>query len=194
MGGSSVPYRSESNQLYVPRLPAIPFFDPAQFPWVSALEAKTDVIRAELDAALATRRDRFSPYIAYNPGDPVNQWRELNHSDRWSVLHLWRAGEPVEENLAQCPATAAALTQVDAAAMYHRYLLGQSIDYVQELSYYDRKRIHNLKYYTWVEQQGKTYAEIQAQWYDDEYWASIPGKADEIDALIDAFNAEVGLT
>ena len=41
--------------------------------------------------------------------------------------------------------------------------------------------------------QGKTYAEIQAQWYDDEYWASIPGKADEIDALIDAFNAEVGL-
>ena len=84
-------------------------------------------------------------------------------------------------------------TQLDAAAMYHRYLLGQSIDYVQELSYYDRKRIHNLKYYTWVEQQGKTYAEIQAQWYDDEYWASIPGKADEIDALIDAFNAEVGL-
>ena len=115
MGGSSVPYRSESNQLYVPRLPAIPFFDPAQFPWVSALEAKTDVIRAELEAALASSRDRFSPYIAYNPGDPVNQWRELNHSDRWSVLHLWRAGEPVEENLAQCPATAAALTQVDAA-------------------------------------------------------------------------------
>jgi hypothetical protein len=30
----------------------------------------------------------------------------------------------------------------------------------------DRKRVHNLKYYTWVEQQGKTYEEIQAQWYD----------------------------
>jgi hypothetical protein len=67
-------------------------------------------------------------------------------------------------------------------------LLGQSIDFVEELSYYGRKRIHNLKYYTWVEQQGKTYEEIQAQWYDDDYWESIPPKAAEIDLLIEAFN------
>ena len=83
-------------------------------------------------------------------------------------------------------------SQLDAAGVYHRYLLGQSIDYVEELSYYDRKRIHNLKYYTWVEQQGKSYKEIQAQWYDDEYWTGIPGTVEEIDALIDEFNARVG--
>jgi cysteine synthase A len=41
---------------------------------------------------------------------------------------------------------------------------------MQELTYPDRKRVHNLKYYTWVEQQGKTYEEIQAQWYDPDYW------------------------
>jgi cysteine synthase len=84
-------------------------------------------------------------------------------------------------------------TPLDAAGAYHRFLLGQSIDYVEELTYYGRQRIHNLKYYTWVEQQGKTYEEIQAQWYDDDYWESIPGKADEIDALIEAFNERVGL-
>ena len=85
------------------------------------------------------------------------------------------------------------LTDLDAAGAYHRYLMGTGIDHVQELSYYDRKRIHNLKYYTWVEQQGKTYEEIQAQWYDDDYWTSIQRMADPIDELIDAFNERVGL-
>ncbi len=84
-------------------------------------------------------------------------------------------------------------TEIDAAGAYHRYLMGQSIDHVQELGYYDRKRIHNLKYYTWVEQQGKTYEEIQAQWYDDSYWTSIPEKVEEIDALITEFNEKVGI-
>ncbi len=83
--------------------------------------------------------------------------------------------------------------EVEAAVSYNRYLLGQSIDNMLELSYHDRKRIHNLKYYTWVEQQGKTYDEIQAQWYDDDYWTSIPETVNEIDSLIEAFNARVGL-
>jgi len=83
-------------------------------------------------------------------------------------------------------------TTLDAAAAYHRYLLGQGIDHVQELGYYDRKRVHNLKYYTWVEQQGKTYEEIQAQWYDPDYWTSIQAMVDPIDELIVAFNERVG--
>ena len=62
-----------------------------------------------------------------------------------------------------------------------------------ELSYPERKRIHHLKYYTWVEQQGKTYEEIQAQWYEDEYWTGVQTQAPQIDALIEAFNAKVGL-
>jgi cysteine synthase len=82
-------------------------------------------------------------------------------------------------------------TTLDAAAAYHRYLLGQGIDYVQELGYYDRKRVHNLKYYTWVEQQGKTYEEIQAQWYDPDYWTSIQAMVDPIDDLIVKFNQQV---
>jgi aspartate beta-hydroxylase len=55
------------------------------------------------------------PYIQYAPGQPVNQWRELNHSLSWSTLHLWRSGKPVEENLARCPETARALAALPLA-------------------------------------------------------------------------------
>ena len=67
----------------------------------------------------------------------------------------------------------------------------QSIDGALELTYYERLRVHNLKYYTWVEQQGKTYEEINAQWYDKNYWKQIPAYADKIDAMIEEFNKEV---
>jgi aspartate beta-hydroxylase len=110
--GRSKPFVSESNQLLVPRLPAIPFFERSQFSWVEAFEAHTDAIRSELLAALQTQQQRFNPYIAYGQGDPVNQWRELNHSTRWSAFHLWRGGQAVQENLQLCPQTAAALALV----------------------------------------------------------------------------------
>jgi cysteine synthase len=84
-------------------------------------------------------------------------------------------------------------TELNAAADYHRYILGTTIDYVEELGYYERKRIHNLKYYTWVEQQGKTYDEIQAQWYDADYWTSIQNSVDQIDERIVEFNERSGL-
>jgi hypothetical protein len=70
---------------------------------------------------------------------------------------------------------------------------GVTTDNMIELSYVDRKRIHNLKYFTWVEQQGKTYEEIMAQWYQEDYWSGIQAQVDEIDAAISEFNAEVGL-
>jgi cysteine synthase len=84
-------------------------------------------------------------------------------------------------------------TEVDAAADYHRHLLGCATDYVEELGYWDRRRIHNLKYFTWVEQQGKTYDEIQAQWYQPGYWTEFQGQIEEIDALIEQFNEMTGL-
>ncbi|MCK4956917.1 MAG: pyridoxal-5-phosphate-dependent protein subunit beta, partial [Candidatus Cloacimonetes bacterium] len=72
-------------------------------------------------------------------------------------------------------------------------LVQQDIENYLELGYRDRKRVHNLKYYTWVEQQGKTYKEILEQ-RDEEYWRSI--FEDEVvyfDKLIKEFNDEVGL-
>jgi len=81
----------------------------------------------------------------------------------------------------------------DAAIHFHHYLKGQSIDFLKELSYADQRRVHNLKYFTWVEQQGKTYEEIIDQWYDADYWTEYQSQIDEIDQLIDDFNQRVGL-
>lgn len=81
----------------------------------------------------------------------------------------------------------------DAAAHFARYLEGVTTDNLIELTYVDRRRIHNLKYFTWVEQQGKTYEEIQSQWYDSNYWTEIQDQVSAIDALIEEFNQEVGL-
>ena len=84
-------------------------------------------------------------------------------------------------------------SEMDAAADFARYLHGQSTDNLLELRYTDRRRVHNLKYFTWVEQQGKTYAEIQDMWYQPDYWTTVQSQVSEIDQLIEDFNAEVGL-
>jgi hypothetical protein len=84
-------------------------------------------------------------------------------------------------------------TDNNAAADYARWILQQSTDNMLELRYPDRRRIHNLKYYTWVEQQGRTYEEILDQWYEPNYWTDVQKQADEIDELITAFNKDVGL-
>lgn len=117
LAGRTQPFLSRSNRLAVPRLPAQPFFRREAFPWVPALEAKTDAIRAEMLAAFKEQGADFEPYIQYRPGEPVNQWAELNNSPRWSTYHLIRAGEPVEKNLARCPQTAAALAGIDSARL-----------------------------------------------------------------------------
>jgi len=81
----------------------------------------------------------------------------------------------------------------DAAAHFARYLAGASTDNLLELSYQDRRRVHNLKYYTWVEQQGRSYEEIMAQWYDPHYWTGIQSQVAQMDALIEEFNRRAGL-
>jgi cysteine synthase A len=81
-----------------------------------------------------------------------------------------------------------------AAAVHHeRHLLGVGIDFFEELGYRDRKRIHNLKYFTWVEQQGKTVEELDAQWYDDGYWRTHFHAWEAWDRQIDEFNERTGL-
>jgi cysteine synthase len=81
----------------------------------------------------------------------------------------------------------------DAAEVFGRYLHGERTDNLLELTYEARRRVHNLKYFTWVEQQGKTYEEINQQWYDDDYWTDIQKQVPEIDALITEFNERAGL-
>ena len=107
--GRAKVYVQEPLLLNYPRLPAIPFYDRSLFPWFDELEAATATIRGELEIALEAAKSDFAPYIAYPKGVPVNQWGELNHSPRWSSLHLWRDGVRQDDACAICPKTAALL-------------------------------------------------------------------------------------
>ena len=84
-------------------------------------------------------------------------------------------------------------TNRDAAVSFDADLLGLNIDHMIEMNYYEKKRMHNLKYFTWIEQQGKTVEELNAQWYDDNYWKSRYDKVEEWDQEIMEFNERTGV-
>jgi len=84
------------------------------------------------------------------------------------------------------------LTAAGAAAAHHRYLLGAGTDDMLELRGEDRRRIHNLKYFTWVEQQGRTAEELDRLW-DPDSWRGVQELLGPLDALIEDFNGQVGL-
>ena len=72
---------------------------------------------------------------------------------------------------------------------FGRYLQGTTTDHVRELNYADRKALHNFKYFTWVEQQGRSADELRQLW-DEDFWAGVFSQevVDEWDRLIEAFN------
>lgn len=80
-------------------------------------------------------------------------------------------------------------SELQAAMDLEACLRAQSYDNFLELSYQDKKRIHNLKYYTWVEQQGRSVEELLRQW-DPAYWQeTFEGNLEPLDQAIAAFNA-----
>jgi cysteine synthase A len=120
------------------------------------------------------------------------KYYELDEQD--IVLTLFTDSmELYQSRLTEMHDQSGAYGETDAAVDFNRYMLGLSIDNVLELGYPDRRRVHNLKYFTWVEQQGRSYDEIVDQWYDRDYWTSTQKQVEEIDQLIEAFNDRVGL-
>ncbi|UCG17742.1 MAG: pyridoxal-phosphate dependent enzyme [Phycisphaerales bacterium] len=81
----------------------------------------------------------------------------------------------------------------DAGVHYARYIEGVGIDHMRELNYYDRKVLHNFKYFTWVEQQQRDAEELRQLW-DPDFWTQTFAQASEWDRLIENFNTRVGLT
>ena len=68
---------------------------------------------------------------------------------------------------------------------------GQRTDNVLELTQRERRRVHNLKYYTWVEQQGKTAEELTPSGRTATTGGD-PGAGAPLDEMITEFNREVG--
>ncbi len=102
-------FPAQPTWMHFPELPAIEFFERADFPWLDAIEAAAGEIRAELLRVLVADRDGLQPYIDFPTGLPLDQFRELNGSRRWSAYFLWNQSEAVAGHIAQCPTTARVL-------------------------------------------------------------------------------------
>jgi len=110
--GRKKAYTQQPSMLLMPRLPAIPFYDREEFPWLALLEERTDTIRDELLVVLREDTQDVRPYVSHPDGAPINQWAELNHSPRWSAFFLWEDGKRIDAHCARCPQTAALLEKI----------------------------------------------------------------------------------
>ncbi len=103
--GARQPYYSQPTWMYMPELPAIEFFERSDFPWLDAFEAQTEAMRKELLQVLVADREGLQAYIDYPADMPLDQFRELNRSRRWSAYFLWNQGVAVPNHQARCPVT-----------------------------------------------------------------------------------------
>ena len=83
-------------------------------------------------------------------------------------------------------------SEIEAAEAFGQHVLGAGIDHVSELRRFDRERIFNLGYYTWVEQQGTSLEEFDRR-RDLEFWDELMGLVPLWDGMIDGLNAATGL-
>lgn len=113
-------YKQEPSEYFYPGLPAIEFYEREEFPWLEELEAATPDIQQELQAILREDERSFKPYIHYADHMPLDQWRELNHSPRWSAFHFYEAGVPVEDRCRRAPATLQAIAKLPQARVPRR--------------------------------------------------------------------------
>ncbi len=120
------------------------------------------------------------------------KWYEMNENDMIFTVAT-DSMEMYQSRILEEREKHGEFTQRDAAVSFEADLLGLGIDNMIEMNYYEKKRMHNLKYFTWIEQQGKTSEELNAQWYDDNYWKSRYAKVEEWDREIEEFNERTGL-
>ena len=108
-------YQQEPLEYFYPGLPAIEFYEREEFPWLADLEAATVPMQQELATILREDQAGFAPYIHYDDHMPLDQWRELNHSPRWSAFHFYEKGQPVAERCRRAPATMEVLSRLPQA-------------------------------------------------------------------------------
>jgi len=77
---------------------------------------------------------------------------------------------------------------VNAGETFGRAILGASTADVMELGEVEKRRVFNLGYYTWVEQQNITVGEFRDR-RDQEFWQTVRNQLPRWDALISDFNS-----
>ena len=82
--------------------------------------------------------------------------------------------------------------RVSAAEVHARHMLGQGQEHMLEMTHRTRRRVFNLGYYTWVEQQGVTLEDFEIR-RDQRFWEGLQDALPVWDAMIEAFNGHVGI-
>ncbi len=88
------------------------YYPDALFEWMAELEAATDPIQAEFEAAVGAEAAQLVPYIQYPQGVPLEQWAELNNNRNWTAIHLLQNGRQIEANARHCPQLLALLAKL----------------------------------------------------------------------------------
>ena len=106
--GKRKQYYPQPRHIMYPGLPIHEFYPRDPFPWLEALEDKTEAIKAELQN-LISGGSEFNAYLESNTERPAFDSHGMADNDDWGALYLWRNGEPVPENQALCPVTTEAM-------------------------------------------------------------------------------------
>jgi len=120
------------------------------------------------------------------------RWFELDES-HVLFTSFTDSVEMYRSRLAEMTAALGVYHEADARADHERRLLGQRADAFRELSYPERKALHNLKYFTWVEQQGRTVEELNRLW-EPSFWQDLKDGLPAWDEEIARFNRDSGAT
>ena len=118
------------------------------------------------------------------------KWFEMNEND-FIFTVFTDSVEMYRSRLNEMNQSWGKYSEKEAELNWNVCLKNQTTDFMKELNYYDKKTIHNLKYFTWIEQQGKSVDELNEQWYDENYWNQRYETVELWDKLIDEFNKEV---
>lgn len=105
--------RQRPTFFYIPGLPAVPVYSNDRFPWMSVLENAFPVIREEV-AGLLQADGIDEPFNRYaTPEQAAASLAGSRGEPAWKAKFFFRHGAPYPETHERCPATSAALAQVD---------------------------------------------------------------------------------
>ena len=108
LAGEKQIFLQQPTAYYLPGLPQIQFFDRSLFPWLAEVEAAFDDIRTEMRDVMGSS-GALKPFIRSSSNRPSENSHGLMDNLDWSAFHLWDQGQPLADNIARCPRTAAAL-------------------------------------------------------------------------------------
>jgi len=106
-------------------------------------------------------------------------------------MHTDLSGPAATYGVSSSNAVKMRFDEVNAGEIFGRHMQGIADDHVLELTHFDRKRIFNLGYFTWVEQQKVSLEDFERR-RDQRFWCDLVETIPQWDRLIAQFNAEVG--